>query len=69
MNTMKIRLPQLMSLGNSIFIEGVHILSYCNISPTKDAWDDNEIHNEIQPTQQYTSTKDIAKVKTSIAMD
>ena len=35
----------------------------------KISWDDDEIHNEIQSTQQYPSTKKIAIVKTSIAMD
>ena len=32
----------------------------------KGVWADDEIHNEIQPTQQCTSIKDIAKVKTSV---
>ena len=32
----------------------------------KGAWDDDEIHNEIQSTQQYPSTKEIAIIKTSM---
>ena len=35
----------------------------------KCTWYDDEIHNEIQSTQQYPSTMEIAIVKTSIAMD
>ena len=58
MDTMKIRLRQSeKSLGNLIWVEGVHALSYCDISPTKVLGMINEIHNEIQSTQQNPSTR------------
>ena len=53
MDTMKIRLRQSKkSLGNLIWEKGVHPLFYYDTSPTKVLGMINEIHNEIQYTQQ-----------------